>query len=103
MIHPAETILSSLPATAENERILVVLVQCPGEGSHVELRQQSFGEGIGWFTQSTIHLEPSQVASLKNALGVATVGSSQAPRLPREFSKVSLANWQPRIVHADSA
>ena len=103
MIHPTETILSSLPAAVENERILVFLVQSPGEGSHVVLRQQSFGEGIGWFTQSTIGLEPGQVAALKNALGVASAGSSTSPRLPREFSRVSPASWQPRIVHADSA
>lgn len=100
MTHPAETILSSLPASAENERVLVVLVQLPGEGSHMELRQQSFGEGIGWFTQSTITLEPGQVAALKNALGVV---SGVPSRLPREFSKVSPASWQPRIVQADSA
>src|SRR3954469_1720407 len=103
MIRPVETTLTSLPASVENERILVVLVQLPGEGSHVEMRQQSFGEGIGWFTQSTIRLEPGQVAELKNSLGRTSTRTSSSPRLPREFSKVTPSAWQPRVVHADSA
>jgi hypothetical protein len=103
MIHPVETTLTSLPAAIENERILVVLVQVPGEGSHVEMRQQSFGEGIGWFTQSTVRLEPGQVAALKSALGRSSTGSLNSPRLPSEFSKVAPSTWQPRLVQADSA
>jgi len=103
MTHRVETTLTSLPAAVENERILVVLVQIPGDGSHVELRQQSFGEGIGWFTQSTIHMEPGQVAALKSALGRTSTGSTSSPRLPREYSKVNPTTWQPRLVQADSA
>ena len=103
MTHPVETTLTSLPAAVEYERILVVLVQSPGEGSHVEMRQQSFGDGIGWFTQSTIRLEPGQIASLKSALGRASTGTQSSPRLPREFSQVAPTTWQPRLVHADSA
>jgi len=103
MTHLTETTLTSLPSAAPNERILVVLVQLPGEGSRVEMRQQSYGDGIGWFTQSTIHLEPGQIAALKNALGQAAPGAMASTRLPREFSKVAPATWQPRLVHADSA
>jgi hypothetical protein len=103
MSHPVETTLTSLPASVENERILVVLVQNPSEGSRIEMRQQSFGEGIGWFTQSTIRMEPGQVASLKNAFGRSSAGPVPSARLPREFSKVAPAAWQPRLVHADSA
>ena len=103
MTRPVETILTSLPASIENERILVVLVQIPGEGSHVEMRQQSFGEGIGWFTQSTVQLEPGQVAALRNALGATTGSKNSMRRLPREFSTFAPAAWQPRVVHADSA
>jgi hypothetical protein len=96
-----ETVLTTLPASAETERLLLVLVQTEGAGSRVELRQQSFSKGIGWFTQSTVHLEPGQVAALRNALGF-TAGRTTS-RLPREFSTVTPAAWQPRVVHADSA
>ena len=68
----------------------------------MELRQQSFSKGIGWFTQSTVQLEPAQVADLRNALGLTTAVARHA-KLPREFSKVSVQSWQPRVVHADAS
>jgi hypothetical protein len=95
-----ETVLSTIPAS-ESERLLVVLVQSPDVGSRMELRQQSFSNGIGWFTQSSVQLEAGQVAALRNALG--TSGQRPARPLPREFAKISAAAWEPRVVRADSA
>jgi hypothetical protein len=95
-----ETVVSTLPAS-DIERLLVVLIQSP-DGSRMELRQQSFSKGIGWFTQSSVQLEPGQVAALRNALGT-TGGHRPARPLPREFSTISAAAWQPKVVHADSA
>jgi hypothetical protein len=106
MIHAVETVLNTIPAASESERLVVVLVQSPEAGSRMELRQQSFSKGIGWFTQSTVQLEPGQVASLRNALGTngsASGSTRNAPRLPREFSRLAPAAWQPRVVQADSA
>ena len=57
-----ETTLTAIPAS-ETERLLLVLVHSAEHGSRMELRQQSFSKGIGWFTQSTVQLEPSQVAA----------------------------------------
>jgi hypothetical protein len=94
----SETVLSSIPAS-ETERLLLVLVLMPGSGSRMELRQQSFSDGIGWFTQSTVSLEPEQVAALRNALGSSTRNS----QLPRAFSKIAASSWQPRVVHAETA
>jgi hypothetical protein len=104
-----ETVLGVLPAASDKERVLLVLVHQASDsvGSHssrMELRQQSFGVGIGWFTQSSVQLEPEQVADLRNALGMTTtVAPSRRPSLPREFSKVSARSWQPRVVHADAS
>lgn len=106
MIHAVETVLNTIPSASESERLVVVLVQSPEAGSRMELRQQSFSKGIGWFTQSTVQLEPGQVAALRNALGTtgSTGGSTRnSPRLPREFSRLAPAAWQPRVVQADSA
>jgi hypothetical protein len=97
----SETVLSSIPAS-ETERLLIVLLQSTDTSSRMELRQQSFSTGIGWFTQSTVHLEPGQVAALRNALGT-TGGQRPAARLPREFSTIVPPAWQPKIVHADTA
>lgn len=101
MSNTTETVLSTLPAASETERLLVVLIQIPGEGSRMELRQQSHAKSLGWFTQSSIRLEPSQVAGLKNSLG--TSSHSRPAPLPREFNRVAPAAWQPRLIHADSA
>lgn len=96
-----ETVLSTIPAS-ETERLLMVLIQSPETGSRMELRQQSFSNGIGWFTQSSIQLEPGQVAALRNSLG--TVGGKRPTQpLPREFTTIPAAAWQPKVVHADSA
>ena len=103
MSHSTETVLSTLPAS-ETERLLVVLVQGTDQTSRMELRQQSFSKGIGWFTQSTVHLEPGQVAALRNSLGTGSVSTSRARnRLPREFSTIAPSTWEPKVVHADSA
>jgi hypothetical protein len=96
-----ETVLTTLPASTESERLLLVLVQ-PSDGpSRVELRQQSLSNTLGWFTQSTVRLEPGQVAALRKSLGLTTAKTT--PRLPREYSTVKPAAWQPKVVHADSA
>jgi hypothetical protein len=98
----SETVLSTIPAS-ETERLVVVLVQSPDHGSRMELRQQSFSKGIGWFTQSTVQLEPGQVAALRNALGATAAGQKASRRLPREFSTIAPATWEPKVIHADSA
>jgi hypothetical protein len=97
-----ETVLTTLPASSETERLLLVLVQSADAASRVEIRQQSFSKTIGWFTQSTVHLEPGQVAALRNALGLSG-SKTTSRRLPREFSTVTPVAWQPKVVHADSA
>jgi hypothetical protein len=103
-----EMVLGVLPAASDKERVLLVLVQTSDAGgvsaTRMELRQQSFGEGIGWFTQSTVQLEPGQVADLRNMLGMTTAAApTRRPKLPREYSRVSSAAWQPRVVHADAS
>lgn len=98
----SETLLTAIPAS-DVERLVVVLVQSADGKSRMELRQQSFSNGIGWFTQSTVHLEPSQVASLRNALGATASSKRSAAPLPREYSTIATPAWQPRVVHADSA
>jgi len=97
----SETVLTAIPAS-EVERVLLVLVQSPDQTSRMELRQQSFSTGIGWFTQSTVHLDPAQVAGLRNALGNVG-GHKPSTRLPREFSRITPPSWQPRVVAAETA
>lgn len=103
MSPPVETVVTSIPAS-ESERLLVVLLQSPEGGSRMELRQQSFSRSMGWFTQSTVALEPTQVAALRNALGSRSAGRAAGrANLPREFASLKPQSWQPKVVHADSA
>jgi len=50
----------------------------------VVLRDMSFGEGIGWYTQKTIRLDPEQVDALMRALCCAKQGCAQQPCAPEE-------------------
>jgi len=95
-----EIVLSTLPGTCERERVCVVLVQSPTAGSYMEFRQQSFGDGVGWFTQNSVSLEPHQVAEMRSVLG--TSGASASAALPRRFNQ---ADTRPRfnVVHAETA
>ena len=92
-----ETTLAILAGSTETERVLMVLV-ATAEGSAVELRQQSWGEGIGWFTQSHVHLDPQQVAELKQTLGPTSRGTTR-----RGCANPSSGGFVPRVIHAESA
>jgi hypothetical protein len=91
-----ETTLATLAAASETERVVLMLV-AKTDGSVVELRQQSWGEGVGWYTQHSVELEPRQLAELKQTLGQAQrpAGDSTRKRTPNGFF--------PRVIHADSA
>ena len=89
-----ETLLASLPGSHECDRALVVLCAEAGK-SHVELRQQSWGEGVGWFTQSKVTLEPNQIAGLRSVLGKTGSSARPASAAPTSFS--------PRVVRFESA
>ena len=95
-----EITLSTLPGTSERERVAVVLIQSATGGSYMELRQQSFGDGVGWFTQSSVTLEPHQVAEMRSVFG--TSGATATPSLPKRFNT---ADTRPRfnVVHAETA
>jgi hypothetical protein len=100
-MNSTEIILATIPGARDDEQLEIALCQISGEGSQLELRQQTWAEGIGWFTQSRVRLEPHQVGELRGVLG--TTGSRSRRTLPQEFSKVSLRAFVPEVVRADSA
>jgi hypothetical protein len=96
-----EITLSVLPGASEHERVVMVLCHhASSPASYVELRQQSFGAGLGWFNQSTIRLEPEQVADLRRALGA---GSTLPKPMRQVGSALSARSWSPKLFEADSA
>jgi len=113
---PNEVVLSVIPGDSPHQRILIVS-HVPEETSHavlsldaakqpaavIELKQQSWGESVGWFTQHTISVQESQVASLRATLGVATAISGQNKAAVTRPAASPAACWTPRVVSADSA
>lgn len=75
-----ETILGVLPGATDQERVLIIQEVTPGRGARLELRQQTYGEGVGWFTQVTLPLTSDQVSDLRCALSLATTSKSVAQR-----------------------
>lgn len=90
VLKTSEVVLSSIEGSSARERIHVVLCNDSAKGSRVELRQQSWGDGVGWFTQSTVTLAPHQVAELRGALGNGVPRSSRAAQSGPRRSPVSI-------------
>lgn len=101
-LRTSEILLNTLAGESARSRVQVVLVQEEGAASRIELRQQSFGEGVGWFTQGTVALEPGQVAGLRGVLGTTGARQSQLPVAYRQAPRVA-AESQLRVCRADSA
>ena len=81
--------------------MVLVLVTLAGE-SLIELRQQSWGEGVGWFTQTSVQLEPSQVAALRQSLG-QSVGRCESFASRTAPANVASRAFTPRLFSAESA
>ena len=99
LTHPHEVILAEIPGSNAEERLLIVHRNFAGE-SRIELRQQTWGEGIGWFTQNTMRLEPQQVAQLRATLGGA---SAACPSPTVQFADRTPAERPQLRIHAESA
>lgn len=63
----ARTLLAILPGSESTQRVAVMLVAHGG----LELQHQSWGDGVGWYVQSTIILDGTQAEQLRNMLGLA--------------------------------
>jgi hypothetical protein len=66
----ARTILATLPGSAPYQRLQVGLEQRGDGGLAIDLREQHFAEGIGWFDQRTMSLDPRQFQQLQAVLGL---------------------------------
>lgn len=66
--------LAEIPGTVDSER-LVLMMENGSDGTTLLLCQQSWAEGIGWFTQSRVEIAPAQLPLLRQSLG----GKSAAP------------------------
>lgn len=79
------TPLGTIDGSAPNERMCVAVAHGPDGGLVVELQQQHYGPGIGWFNQRSLTLDSRQWRQLQAMLGNANIaddlrGSAEAPR-----------------------
>lgn len=80
----AGSTLAILPGSRPERRVAVMLGQEPGGELTFELREQHYAEGIGWFDQRTMVLEPAQVRGLRQALGFGTPAAGLVEQAARE-------------------
>ena len=73
---PARTLLATLPGPGPEQRLQVALVPGGNGRLNIDLREQHYAEGIGWFDQRTLSLEPEQFKRLQAVLGLK---ASHAP------------------------
>lgn len=93
-----ETILNELPGDRVDQRLLVVhVVESASLASAIELQQQSWADGLGWYTQSTVRLSPDQLAGLRSLLG--NVPAPPAAR--RRSMNAAISSF--RVLRSDSA
>ena len=69
----ARTILAVLPGAGPHQRLQVALSQDRGGKLTIDLRDQHYAEGIGWFDQRSLALEPAQFRQLQAVLGLKGV------------------------------
>ena len=71
-------VLTNLPSDHDDEQIQVVLAREACGKTTISLVQQSWAEGIGWYTQNALDLSSDQVGLLRGVLGsgAALAGAS---------------------------
>ncbi|XZE43495.1 hypothetical protein SH467x_003059 [Pirellulaceae bacterium SH467] len=64
-----EQIVAVLPGADPCERIVIAL-DSSAEPKPISVRSESFSSDVGWFAQSELRLSRSEMAGLRNVLGV---------------------------------
>lgn len=61
-----DCLLTILPAANPDERLAVYLIREEDGASKLSLRQQNWAQGIGWYDQKTMDLDPEQFRQLRS-------------------------------------
>jgi hypothetical protein len=84
----ARTHLATLPGSGPGQRLDVSLVQKRDGRLSIDLREQHYAAGIGWFDQKSLELDPRQLRLLQAILGEARdalQGEAEEPRMILAF------------------
>ena len=64
------TVLATLGGRGPSQRLQVSLVHAEEGGLLIDLREQHYAEGIGWFDQRRLEIDPRQYQQLQAVLGL---------------------------------
>jgi hypothetical protein len=86
MSAPARIPLATIAGDSSCERIEVALRQGVDGDLSIELLQQHYGEGIGWFNQRSLTIDPRQWKQIQSILGSHDVAGvvAEAADAPRD-------------------
>ena len=73
------TTLGFIDGSADDQRLELTLVQHQAGQVELVMSEQHFAEGIGWFTQRSLNLDPNQVSQLKRMLQVQDLPKDRTP------------------------
>lgn len=79
------THLATLAGTAPGQRLEVALVTRRDGRVAIDLREQHYADGIGWFDQRTLELDPRQLRQLQAVLGEPSLRMAERAEEPREI------------------
>ncbi len=78
------TVLATLDGSRPCQRLQVSLAQADDGHLWIDLREQHYAEGIGWFDQRRLELDPRQFQQLQAALGL----KAELPSVAAEQSSI---------------
>lgn len=69
MSETSESVLAHLAGTSPDERTeIAIRTRADSPVTFLSVRQQAWGNGIGWFTQATVDIPATSLSELKAAL-----------------------------------
>ncbi len=72
------TVLATIAGSEPHQRLQVALTQGGDGRLAIDLRDQHYAEGIGWFDQRTLALSPQQFRQLQAVLGLQAATIAEA-------------------------
>ena len=76
-----ETLLQVLSSESPTSRVSLWLCRCEFSGeSRLRMRQESYSDNVGWFTQTHVDLTPDQWSQLKGGVAAPRGQSSHRSR-----------------------
>jgi hypothetical protein len=95
----SRAILAVIDGSDKHERLLLTAAS---NGS-LALIQESWADGVGWYSQKTLTIKPEQAAQLRNVLGWAGAAAKQATAKPLAKPKATVRMSAPKILSFTAA